>query len=122
MRHLHHSNQGSRLKLLVFTATLFASFLISDKSETGVLASSFDLLLTETFETEGNSSRYRANTFNDPPGDVWLRWDLATFPAGPNATATSSGRNFFQAYSGQQGSYAFGGEDMDDSDNPLGTG
>ncbi|GAB5526536.1 MAG: hypothetical protein Roseis2KO_44080 [Roseivirga sp.] len=82
----------------------------------------FNLLFTETFESDGNGSTYRANTFNDGTGDVWVRWDIGTFPAGPNATTTTSGRNFFQAYSDQQGSYAFGGEDMDATDNPLGTG
>ncbi|GEM_PF-1073780 len=82
----------------------------------------FSPLLTVDFETDGNGTAYRANVFNDGGGDMWTRWDVSTLPAGPNPSGTTSGRNFFQAYSGQQGSYAFGGEDMDASDNPLGTG
>ncbi len=81
------------------------------------------LLYTENFESSGqDGTNYRTNAFNDGGGDVWIRWNVDSSAAGPNPSGTTSGRNFFQAYSGQQGNYAFGGEDMDASDNPLGTG
>ncbi len=86
-------------------------------------AANAQLLYTEDFESPGqDGTNYRSNTFNDGGGDVWTRWNVDSSAAGPNPAGTTSGRNFFQAYSGQQGDYAFGGEDMDASDNPLGTG
>lgn len=96
---------------------IFSGFSIYKKKDRA-----FSLLFTETFEADGNGTKYRANTFDDGDSDVWLRWDVSTNPAGPNPRSTTSGRNFFQAYAGQQGDYAFGGEDMDATDNPLGEG
>lgn len=73
----------------------------------------FDLLLTETFEEDGDGTSYQANLFSNS-GDVFTRFNLTSFPQGPNSD------NFFSNYSGHQGNFVLGGEDLDEfPENPL---
>jgi methionine-rich copper-binding protein CopC len=61
-------------------------------------------LMTESFETDGNGSRYIASTpFNDGSSDHW------------NRTDGSDISNISGPYSGYQGSYFWGAEDVDDN-------
>lgn len=96
---------------------LFVSFITFGQAN-----AQFTLLLTEDFEDDGEGSTYRSNTFDQAVGDLWARLDLTSFPAGPHATGTTSGYNFYSNYSAHEGDYAFGGEDVDANVNPLGSG
>ncbi len=70
-------------------------------------------LLDESFETDGEGTRYRSNTHTDGANDFFERHDFATDNPHPShATAVTA----------VDGSFAWAGEDVDTSDNPLGSG
>lgn len=78
-------------------------------------------LQTESFETEGNGSRYRANYFADFCGNAdWYRRQEAS-----TCTPTSSNDElkFYTTISGITGSFFIAGDDVEQSpENPLGSG
>lgn len=81
----------------------------------------FTLLLTETFETDGDGTRYQANFFSDRQ-DVFTRFNLTNFPEGPYQVSGTD-YNFFSTYSGHEGNFVLGGEDLDEfPENPLSVG
>ncbi|CAN0457084.1 unnamed protein product, partial [Ectocarpus fasciculatus] len=74
-------------------------------------------LVTESFDTDGEGSRYRSNAYdqNDPGAsgnDFWIRGDVS-----PKVGSTNN-----QTFSGWTGSHHWTGEDIDDDGNPLGAG
>ena len=68
---------------------------------------------TEDFETDGEGVRYLSNTHTDGSGDFFERHDFGTTNPHPGQA---------EAIVGVQGSFAWAGEDVDTSDNPLGSG
>jgi len=90
-----------------FIFTLMSVYLL-----TSLYTNAQTTILTEGFETDGDGSRYEANEFDDGGNDFWTRTNVS-----PNSGATGN-----QTYSGWIGSYHWNGEDVDATDNPLGTG
>ncbi|MEQ9298505.1 MAG: choice-of-anchor D domain-containing protein [Cyclobacteriaceae bacterium] len=71
----------------------------------------FTLLVTESFDTDGEGSRYRSNAYQSPNGnDFWIRTNVSPQPGSSNN----------QTFSGWTGSHHWNGEDIDDDQNPLG--
>ncbi len=69
-------------------------------------------LITQGFETNDEGTDYRSNTFTDGSNDFWVRTDTSPEPGSSNN----------QTYSGKTGIYFWNGEDVDATENPLGSG
>lgn len=80
-------------------------------------------LQTESFETEGNGSRYRANYFADFCGNAdWYRRSETT-TCSPATSIANDYLKFYSIVSGITGSFFIAGDDVEQApENPLGSG
>lgn len=80
-------------------------------------------LQTESFETEGNGSRYRANYFADFCGNTdWYRRSETT-TCSPSTSTDNDYLKFYASISGITGSFFIAGDDTEEApENPLGDG
>jgi len=69
-------------------------------------------LHTEGFETNGEGTSYATNSFDDGSNDFWVRTNTSPEPGSSNN----------QTYTGKTGTYFWNGEDIDATENPLGSG
>ncbi|MCB0431408.1 MAG: HYR domain-containing protein [Flavobacteriales bacterium] len=73
------------------------------------LAISQTNLITESFESDGESSMYRSNSFDDGTQDYFIR-------------TGATGNTFSDPFTNLDGNLLWGGEDIEEIDNPLGQG
>lgn len=78
----------------------------------GLYAGAFDLFVCESFETDGEGSRYRSNAHTDGGGDFWERHNFAVQNPHPG--------HGFSINAGIDGSWAWAGEDVDADSPPSG--
>lgn len=80
-------------------------------------------LQTESFETEGDGSRYRANYFTDFCGNAdWYRRSETT-TCSPSTSTDNDYLKFYASISGITGSFFIAGDDAEEApENPLGDG